>query len=93
MLPKDKDDVVRPLALNDGLAVWSDGFELRIGNSLRLHRSGISEQPFRRGRFVRAVRKAGRTTNSTESPLGLSNGSNSFYPPGISRPKHCYQHA
>ncbi|WP_352854688.1 DUF1883 domain-containing protein [Mesorhizobium sp. M0139] len=64
-----------------------------VRDSCRREHSRINEQPFRRGRFVRAVRKAGRTTNSTESPLGLSNGSNSFYPPGISRPKHCYQHA
>lgn len=42
MLPKDKDDVVRPLALNDGFVVWSDGFELRIGNSLRRIDQGLA---------------------------------------------------
>ncbi|WP_353045560.1 hypothetical protein [Mesorhizobium sp. M1365] len=46
MLPKDKDDVVRPLALNDGLAVWSDGFELRIGNSLRRIDQGLANSHF-----------------------------------------------
>ena len=35
---EDKDDVVRPLAvalLNEGLTVWYDEFELKIGDSLR----------------------------------------------------------
>ncbi|WP_352678807.1 hypothetical protein [Mesorhizobium sp. M0618] len=46
MLPKDKDDVVRPLVLNDGLAVWSDGFELRIGNSIRRIDQGLANSHF-----------------------------------------------
>lgn len=35
---EDKDDIVRPLAValkNEGLSVWYDEFELRIGDSLR----------------------------------------------------------
>lgn len=89
MLPKDKDDVVRPPALNDGLVVWSDGFELRIGNSLRRIDQGLANS-HSAWSLCQSRSKAGRTTKSTESPLGLSNGSNSFYPSGISRPKHCY---
>jgi hypothetical protein len=47
---EDKDDIVRPLAkalINEGLRVWYDEFELRIGDSLRRKiDSGLAKSRF-----------------------------------------------